>query len=112
MRKILVLVYLLTFPGYPIAISSQAAQTVLSISGVVEDETGQPVSGMEVTLFKEIVSQRTSTNELGHFRFEAVPTGSYFLNFDKTGFFRLHDYEVRVTSEAREITVTVNHEYE
>ncbi len=91
---------------------SEPIQTAPSISGVVEDETGQPVSGVEVTLFTGSIPQRTSTNDLGRFRFEAVPRGDYRLNFEKGGFFRLSDYGVRVTSESAEITVTLNHEYE
>jgi len=51
----------------------EALQTPPSISGVVEDETGQPVTGVEVTLFIGPTAQWTSTNDLGRFRFEAVP---------------------------------------
>ncbi|HMF01180.1 MAG TPA: TonB-dependent receptor [Terriglobia bacterium] len=111
MDSVFVLLYLLSFLGPPSAMSSEPAQISPSISGIVEDETAQPVSGVEVTLFTEVV-QRTSTNELGRFRFEGVIAGDYLLSFEKAGFFRVRDYNVRVTSEPAEITVTLNHEYE
>jgi hypothetical protein len=68
------------------AIPLEAVQTPPSISGVVEDETGQPVTGVEVTLFIGAMAQRTSTNDLGRFRFEAAPRGDYHLDFQKSGF--------------------------
>src|SRR5262249_14293333 len=77
-----------------------------------EDETGQPVTGVEVTLSIAPIAQHTSTNDLGRFRFEAVCRGDYHLNFEKSGFFRLSNYAVTVTSESAEIAVTLNHEYE
>src|SRR4030095_11128274 len=93
-------------------ILSEPAQTVPSVSGIVEDETGQPVSGVEATLFLEALVKRASTNELGHFRFDDVPAGDYLLSFEKAGFFRVSNYKARVTSESVEIIVTLNHEYE
>src|SRR6266571_4945443 len=112
MRRFFNLFCLLSSLATTSAMPSEPIQTAPSISGVVEDETGQPVSGVEVTLFTGSIPQRTSTNDLGRFRFEAVPRGDYRLNFEKGGFFRLSDYGVRVTSESAEITVTLNHEYE
>jgi 5-hydroxyisourate hydrolase-like protein (transthyretin family) len=111
MDSVFVLLYLLIFLGPPSVMLSEPAQISPSISGIVEDETRQPVSGVEVTLFTEVVL-RTSTNELGRFRFEVVTAGDYLLSFEKAGFFRVRDYNVRGTPEPAEITVTLNHEYE
>ena len=114
MRRVFFLFYVLIFLGPPSAMLSEAAQISPSISGIVEDETGQPVSGVEVTVSAEVAVQRTSTNELGRFRFEALPAGDYLLNFEKAGFFRVSNYKAKVTPESAEftITITLNHEYE
>src|SRR5215470_12760949 len=110
MYRFFVLFYFLICTAPAMAI--EAVQSAPSLSGVVEDETSQPVTGVEVTLFIGPRAQRTSTNDLGRFHFEAVPPGDYHLNFEKAGFFRLSEYAVTVTSEWPEITVTLNHEYE
>src|SRR5579862_4925688 len=87
-------------------------QAFAPLTGTVEDETKQPVPGVEVNLHSGAATQRTTTNDLGQFRFDSVPPGDLLLDFDKAGFFRLTGYPVTVTTEPTEITVTLNHEYE
>ena len=87
-------------------------QISVPVTGLVEDENRQPVPGVQVSLRSETQTERTSTNELGRFRFEAIAPGGYRLDFDKAGFFRLSDYAIDVASNPAEITVTLNHEYE
>src|ERR1051326_2241154 len=89
-----------------------AVQAPAPLSGTVEDETRQPVAGVEVTLISGTVMQRTVTNDLGQFRFDSVPPGDVLLDFDKAGFFRLNNYAVTMNIGPTEITVTMNHEYE
>jgi Carboxypeptidase regulatory-like domain len=89
-----------------------ALQAVYSLSGVVEDETRQAVSGVQVTLHSGTTVERTTTNDLGQFHFDSVLPGSALLDFDKSGFFRLNSYAVTMNTEPTEITVTLNHEYE
>src|SRR5689334_5686496 len=89
-----------------------AIQVPASLSGTVEDETKQPVPGVEVTLTSGTMMQRTTTNDLGQFRFDSVPPGDVLLDFDKAGFFRLNSYAVTMNTGPTEITVTMNHEYE
>src|ERR1051325_11569871 len=68
-----------------------------SLSGVVEDETKQPVASAQVTLHSGAGMQRTSTYDLGRFRFDSISPGEYRLDFDKAGFFWLSDYPVTVS---------------
>ena len=89
-----------------------AAQETAQISGVAQDETDQPVGGAEVVLHSASTTARTSTDELGKFRFEPVPPGPYTLEFNRTGFFKLADYALDAKPGTDEITVTLNHETE
>ena len=89
-----------------------AAIQSASLSGTVEDETRQPVPGVEVTLTSGTMMQRTTTNDLGQFRFDSVLPGDVLLDFDKAGFFRLNSYAVTMNTGPTEVTVTMNHEYE
>ena len=92
--------------------SFTALQAPSALSGAVEDETKQPVPGVQVTLHSGAAIQLTSTNEAGRFRFDSLPAGDYSLDFDKAGFFRLTNYAVTIGTPSTEITVTMNHEYE
>jgi hypothetical protein len=95
-----------------LATSRPPFQAFVPLSGIVEDETKQPVGGVEVTLHSGTAMQRTTTNDLGQFRFDSVPSGDFLLDFDKAGFFRLNGYAVTASAEPTEITVTLNHESE
>jgi hypothetical protein len=92
-----------SFPQEPISVV---------ISGTVEDENRLPVSGVQVTLHLGNRNERVTTNQLGRFRFEGIEAGNHRLDFDKPGFFRLRDYEVRSTPPSKEVTVTLVREYE
>ncbi len=89
-----------------------AAQETAQISGVAQDENNQPVGGAEVVLHSASTTARTSTDELGKFRFEPVPPGPYTLEFNRTGFFKLADYALEAKPGTNEIMVTLNHETE
>lgn len=53
------------------------------VVGFVFDESGQPLSSVEVTLDGE---QSTQSNENGAFSFEEVPVGAHVLVFEKEGY--------------------------
>jgi hypothetical protein len=89
-----------------------AAQDTAQISGVVQDENDQPVSNAEVVLHSATTTARTSTDDLGKFRFEPAPPGPYTLEFNRTGFFKLTDYSLDAKPRTNEIMVTLNHETE
>jgi Carboxypeptidase regulatory-like domain len=91
-----------------------AFQEPAQISGIVQDENGQPVAGVEVVLHSPNagVTERSFTDDLGKFRFDAVVSSPYTLDFNRTGFFRLSGYALDVKPGSNEITVGLNHEYE
>ena len=66
----------------------------------------------EVVLHSADKTVRTSTDELGKFHFDPVPSGSYSLDFNRTGFFRLTGYAIDARPGSNDIAVTLNHEYE
>ncbi len=92
--------------------SFTALQAPSALSGAVEDETKQPVPGVQVTLHSGAAIQLTPTNEAGRFRFDSLPAGDYSLDFDKAGFFRLTNHTVTAGTPSTEIIVTMNHESE
>ena len=89
-----------------------AFQQPAQISGLVQDENDQPVSGVDVILHSPAMTARTSTDDLGKFHFDPVPTGAYAVDFNRTGFFRLAGYALDAKEGPNEIMVTLNHEYE
>jgi hypothetical protein len=91
-----------------------ALQENAQISGIVQDENGQPVAGVDVVLQSSPagLNEHIFTDDLGKFRFDAVPSGPYMLDFNRTGFFQLKDYALDVKPGSNEITVALNHEYE
>src|SRR5260370_32787219 len=91
---------------------AMALQEPAQISGIVQDENGQPVGGVEVVLQSSTVTTRSFTDDLGKFRFDAVASGPYTLDFNRTGFFRLAGYALDAKPRSNEMTVALNHEYE
>jgi hypothetical protein len=99
----------------PVNLTVRAAPQELPsgvLAGTVEDETRLPVNGVQVVLRLSDRTARTTTNQLGRFRFEAVPSGNHHLDFAKAGFFRLTDFEVVTTPPSADVTVTLIREYE
>ena len=90
----------------------QVSRGPATLFGIVEDETKQPVAGVQVTLHSGEGMRWTTTDDLGKFQFDSLPSDDYRLDFDKADFFRLADYAVTMAGEPIEITVTINHEYE
>lgn len=89
-----------------------ASQEPAQIVGTVQDENNQPVVEAEVILHSSGKTVRTSTDDLGKFHFDPLAPGSYSLDFNRTGFFRLTGYAIDAKSGANDIAVTLNHEYE
>jgi outer membrane receptor protein involved in Fe transport len=69
--------------------ASAAAQTRTgSIDGTVRDATGQVLPGVGVTLSGAtlVTAQVTASNEVGIYRFLALPPGTYSVRFELSGF--------------------------
>lgn len=75
-----------------------------SISGIVTDNSGAVVPGVEVTLTQSETQQRrtVTSNETGSYAFPALPVGSYTLEAAKAGFslFRRTGIELAVGQSA------------
>ena len=62
------------------------AQTGVTVSGVVEDESRAMILGAEVRLAGAETPQTASTDEHGRFTFEGVTPGKYKLRASSAGF--------------------------
>jgi hypothetical protein len=89
-----------------------AAQDTAQISGLVQDENNQPVSGVEVILHTPDMTLRTSTDDLGRFRFYSITPGAYSLDFNRAGFFQISGHGLEAKPGANDVSVVLNHEYE
>ena len=61
------------------------AQSGISVEGTVRDSHGQPVSNAAVQLKTERQTFTANTGADGHYRFQAVPAGSYTLRAEFSG---------------------------
>ena len=71
----------LLLPWLP-AIGQKSPERASIISGVVHDDAGLPVVGVEVSL---LAVETTSSDSLGHFHFAPLTFGTYFLRATKIG---------------------------
>lgn len=76
-----------------------AQRTTGSILGVVTDDTGAVLPGVNVTIRGEAIvgTQSTVTNEKGLYQFGGLPSGSYDVTYEIAGFGTLTRKEVRVS---------------
>jgi hypothetical protein len=91
---------------------SVVSQSLTRISGLVQDENGQPVPAVEVVLRSDAKVSRSIADERGGFQFDVVSPGDYMLDFGKSGFFQLSNYPINAKPGLNEIIVTLNHESE
>lgn len=78
------------------AAAISAAQTV--VEGVVREESGKPVNGVQISLHHETggAIQTTLTDSAGDFSFVGVEAGSYTLKAEARGFFpSTHTFDLR-----------------
>ena len=63
-----------------------SAQTLVSVAGTVTDQTRAVVPGARITLTDRDLARTTVADELGRFRLENVPEGSYELRIEAHNF--------------------------
>ena len=103
------------------------AQSRVTFTGVVQDESGAAVAGAKIALMRQISSQtlETTSGEAGRFSFEELSPGEYLLKAEASGFnpyeqiltvrpevtepFRL---KLKVGSVKTQVTVTLDDEDE
>lgn len=67
-----------------------------SISGIVVDNYGDPIYGVQVSIFG--IDEIVETLSNGHFKFETIPPGNYTLEFSHPSF-RVYNENVKVKSK-------------
>jgi len=85
-KKVLSLVALLVIVAFPAV--AQITQTG-TLNGTVYDQEKQPLPGVTVSISSPALilpSMETVTNERGHWRFPALPPGTYTVTFKLPGF--------------------------
>ena len=87
--------------------ASASAQTTGSINGTITDNTGAVLPGVRVTATSPAMmgTQVAVSNEQGVYRFPALPTGTYALKFELSGFATVNREGIIVTLG---FTATVN----
>lgn len=108
---ILVLVGLLL-----VVVAAARAADLATCTGVVVDENGVPVAGVQLTLVilqdTTFVTYRAETDSAGRFTLRNLPAGDYQLEARKGGFFVLSNRDTPLRPGANELTLTLNHEQE
>ncbi|HYT65606.1 MAG TPA: carboxypeptidase regulatory-like domain-containing protein [Vicinamibacterales bacterium] len=91
----------------PVSLCAQTGQNFGELVGKVADDQGGVLPGVTVTLKGPAMMGASSavTNERGLYRFPAVPSGTYTLTFELTGFSKLVRAEIVVPVRQ---TVTVD----
>src|SRR5437660_425847 len=111
-KRVILLVVALSclFAMTPSALFSQAASTG-TVAGTVTDPTGAAVAAATVTLADPStgVTRTTSTNEAGRYIFANVPSGTYNVTINKTGF-RVSKFSSQVVSVGSALTLNVTME--
>src|ERR1700687_4882219 len=98
-------------PYVPHSIASSDPQAELR--GIVLDENGVPVAGVEVVIHDTSSQPHTThTDEAGRFAFFRLTPGEVQLTLTKAGFFALSAYTVTLHEGSSEVSLTLNHETE
>jgi len=91
MRRIsaLLTAFLLTLT----CLTAMAQTPAGKIDGTIKDENGQPIEAVTITLLQAKDSGRlkeTVTSKTGHFTFDNLPTGKYFVTASSVGYSQLY----------------------
>ena len=99
MRKLLTLTLLCSLVVLAASIAAAGQDAQGRITGTVKDPDGAVVSGAEVSLLlaNQAIARTAITDASGNFTLEKIPTGSYGLHVEHTGFLR-HRSAVQVAS--------------
>lgn len=105
--------FLLTFSEPLLPNSIASSEQPAELKGIVLDENGVPVVGVEVVLHQAGSQPRTTrTDEAGRFAFFKLTPGEAQLTLTKAGFFALTGYTLTLNEGLSEVSLTLNHETE
>ncbi len=87
------------------------AQSGTSLGGSVQDPQGRPIAGAALTLVSQTgaVSNATTADTSGHYRFEGLPLGDYLLRASAPGFAPLLADDIHLTGspQTRDIALRI-----
>ncbi|MCI0415418.1 TonB-dependent receptor [bacterium] len=108
LKTFLVTIALLAVAAAPVL--AQVSTRAGSIYGKVNDDKGQPLPGVTITLEStEIQPQTSTTGPAGGFRFANLPPGMYSATFSIEGFTEVRQEEVRVSVGGEvQLQITLN----
>ncbi len=110
-------------PGYGLSMACLAilmslfaaagATAAVQLRGVVVDENGVPVNGVQVTIkSKSGITQYAYSDDTGHFEVSLAAPGEYLVSLSKPDYFRLTEQAVPLQEESNEVSFTLSHEFE
>lgn len=85
-----------------VGLSKQAAAQSTSIVGQVVDRIGQALPGVTITAYETTIGIAvfSESNSNGNYRFDALPDGTYRIDFELLGFNLFRRNNVRVRADA------------
>ena len=108
MKKLLTFLLYSVFASV-VSVMAATEESESRIKGTVKDFNGAVLSGIDVSLLlpNQAVARATVTDAEGAFAFDGIPTGTYEISIERTGFLR-HRSAVQVTSgETRELNIVL-----
>jgi iron complex outermembrane receptor protein len=92
--------------GAPLGVPAplRASEPTPALSGVVQDEGGQPIANAQVIVAQ--LHRVATTSDAGRFRFTGLPAGTYHLSVTRLGFAAAHA-DVTVPERGADVQVTV-----
>jgi len=93
--------------------AAAGATAAVQLRGVVVDENGVPVNGVQVTIkSKTGITQYAFSDDTGHFEASLAAPGECLVSLSKPDYFRLADQPVPLQDETNEVSFTLSHEFE
>jgi len=93
--------------------TAAGATAAVQLRGVVVDENGVPVNGVQVTIkSKTGITQYAFSDDTGHFEASLAAPGECLVSLSKPDYFRLADQPVPLQDETNEVSFTLSHEFE
>ena len=93
--------------------AAAGATAAVQLRGVVVDENGVPVNGVQVTIkSKTGITQYAYSDDTGHFEASLAAPGECLVSLSKPDYFRLADQPVPLQDETNEVSFTLSHEFE
>ena len=98
---------------FMLLLAAGKATAAVQLKGIVADENGVPVSGVQITVKPQSGSpQNAYSDDTGHFEVALPAPGEYLVSLSKPDYFRLTDQVVPLQEGANEVSFTLSHAFE